>query len=61
MNGKDPCAVCGHKKDCGGCVFEECWNSSYECQNTKCFLQYECGCRLDLDDRCKASTCYGES
>ena len=32
--------------------------SDGECHNDECFVNYECGCLLGFDGKCKASTCY---
>lgn len=56
----NPCDCCGAKNKasgCYGCVLDIIISSG-ECQNDKCFCNYECGCLLSLDDTCKASTCY---
>jgi hypothetical protein len=60
IEGKNPCDVCEAKNKASGC--DNCVLniiiSHGECQNDKCFCNYECGCLLSLDDTCKASTCY---
>lgn len=56
----NPCDCCpGTKRasGCDGCVLHTITTSG-ECQNDKCFANYECGCLLSLDNVCKASTAY---
>lgn len=61
LKGKNPCDVCPNIENCEGCVlYGLVWSSVGECGNDDCFCHYECGCLLDLDDVCKASTCYIE-
>ena len=60
IDGKNPFDCCETKdkeSGCDNCVLYTIVTHG-ECQNDKCFCNYECGCLLSLDDTCKASTCY---
>ena len=55
----NPCDTCERKNwasGCDSCILDI--HSTGECHNDKCFLNYECGCTLGLDDYCKASDAY---
>lgn len=60
MNGENPCNCCkakGKASGCSGCVLDAIAVSG-NCGNDKCFLHYECGCLIGIDEKCKASTAY---
>ena len=60
MSGENPCNICSHLDDCDGCIFYDLnWHSG-ECWNDACFFHYECGCLMNMDDKCKCSTCFKE-
>ena len=55
-----PCNVCpNHVETCEGCIFDPPFRGS-SCENTECFLNYDGGCLIHMDEKCKASTCYKE-
>lgn len=60
MSGENPCNVCTYSNDCDGCILNDLFWHSGECYNYACFLHYDCGCLLNLDEKCKASTCFKE-
>lgn len=60
MNGENPCNICSHVSCCDGCIFYDKSFHTGECGNYLCFLNYDCGCLMGMDDKCKASTCFKE-
>lgn len=58
---RNPCDVCKYRDigNCDGCVLYIIYSTG-ECYNDDCFVNYECGCLLGLENVCKASTAYVE-
>lgn len=57
LNPCDCCPATQKASGCDCCVLHTITTSG-ECNNDKCFVNYECGCLLSLDNVCKASTAY---
>lgn len=60
MSGSNPCNICDHGNDCNGCILYDLSFHKGECGNYTCFLHYDCGCLLSMDEKCKCSTCFKE-
>ena len=58
MKGDNPCNICKHTDDCDGCILDDLVFHSAECNNYDCMLNYDCGCLLNMDEKCKSSTCF---
>lgn len=57
MDKRNPCDIC-MKEECEDCVLNIIYSKKYQCNASKCFLNYEGTCNISIYDVCGCAASY---